>query len=87
MIMEYTPSAKIIEGASEESILIILNCPLNFTPKFQDVWSNAKYKICADGGANRLFDMFSEELRPRYVGIFSPCGIWKLISRSRPQMN
>jgi hypothetical protein len=69
MAMEYTPSLKITEDAATQSILIILNCPLSFTPKFERVWSNAKYSICADGGANRLFDMLGEDVRQRYVSL------------------
>jgi hypothetical protein len=87
MKMEFRPSLKITEGVNKESILIILNCPLNFTRKFQDVWSNSKYKICADGGANRLFDMFTEDLRSHYVGLFKPFETRKLTTNTRSQMN
>ena len=32
---------------------IILNQKIN-CPKFKEIWKNAKIKICADGGLNRL---------------------------------
>jgi hypothetical protein len=76
--MEFTPSLKITGRMDKDSILIILNCPFSFTQKFQDVWSNSYYKICADGGANRLFDLLDEELRPRYVGLLLVVEIQRL---------
>jgi thiamine pyrophosphokinase len=69
--MEFTPSLQITGCSNEDCILIILNCPLRFTPKFHNIWVKSKYKICADGGANRLFDLFDEVSRPLYVSY--PC--------------
>jgi thiamine pyrophosphokinase len=34
--------------------MIILNAPLRPTPLFNTLWGVAKYRICADGAANRL---------------------------------
>jgi hypothetical protein len=34
--------------------LIILNQPLNDIETFETIWSHTDYRICADGGANRL---------------------------------
>lgn len=55
-----------------ENILILLNQPLCSMSKLESLWDNCKsilikihglknegsYRICADGGANRLFDLF-----------------------------
>lgn len=58
---------------STQSCLIILNTPIsNLNPDhFLKLWSQSHLKICADGGANRLFDFASEthstELWPDYI--------------------
>ena len=49
------------DGESDEhvaSCLIILNGPISRPPSriFQHLWERSSYRICADGGANRLFD-------------------------------
>ncbi|KAL6704263.1 thiamine pyrophosphokinase [Coniothyrium glycines] len=43
--------------------LVILNQPITEFAAFARLWRNTGYHICADGGANRLFDMFEGELR------------------------
>ena len=50
--------------------LLILNQPITNFTAFSRLWKNTGYRICADGGANRLFDMFEGELldlRGKYV--------------------
>jgi thiamine pyrophosphokinase len=50
--------------------LLILNQPITNFTAFSRLWKNTGYRICADGGANRLFDMFEDELldlRGKYV--------------------
>ncbi|KAF2683980.1 thiamine pyrophosphokinase-like protein 1 [Lentithecium fluviatile CBS 122367] len=42
--------------------LLILNQPIADFPVFARLWRNTKYRICADGGANRLYDMFEGKL-------------------------
>jgi len=42
--------------------LLILNQPISDFAIFARLWENTKYHICADGGANRLHDMFVGEL-------------------------
>lgn len=49
------------DGESDEhvaSCLVILNGPISRPPSriFQHLWGRSNYRICADGGANRLFD-------------------------------
>jgi thiamine pyrophosphokinase len=39
--------------------LLILNQPISDFGAFSRLWTHARYRICADGGANRLHDMFS----------------------------
>jgi len=51
------------------SCLIILNVPISRPPSrvFEHLWDQSTYRICADGGANRLFDattVSSEEAVP-----------------------
>ncbi|OAQ33456.1 Thiamin pyrophosphokinase [Linnemannia elongata AG-77] len=48
--------------------LIILNQPiLIHRTLFNNVWQNATYRFCADGGANRLYDLLkTDEERSRY---------------------
>jgi thiamine pyrophosphokinase len=58
--------------------LIILNQP--FSPGLlRRLWGSCEWRCCADGGANRLFDLFTrsefvngEMCRALYTYIFSP---------------
>ncbi|KAH7128787.1 thiamine pyrophosphokinase-like protein 1 [Dendryphion nanum] len=51
--------------------LLILNQPIASFALFSRLWKHSRYRICADGGANRLFDMFtgaaSESRRADYL--------------------
>lgn len=54
---------------SKKSALIILNQPFSLGLLWR-VWKASSWKACADGGANRLYDLFSgglEDLRIRYL--------------------
>jgi thiamine pyrophosphokinase len=42
--------------------LLILNQPITNFTLFTRLWKHTDYRICADGGANRLFDMFEGDL-------------------------
>ena len=43
--------------SAENSALIILNQPFSVT-LFDRLWNFCKWHCCADGGANRLYDLF-----------------------------
>jgi thiamine pyrophosphokinase len=45
--------------------LVILNQPISDFAVFALLWKNTRYHICADGGANRLHDMFTGEMESR----------------------
>jgi hypothetical protein len=52
--------------------LLILNQPIASFDVFSRLWGHTNYRICADGGANRLYDMFNSALeaqRENYVRI------------------
>lgn len=58
---------------SEFKTLIILNQPLNGI-NTKKLWEGTELHICGDGGANRLYDIFStEEERSKYIPHFI-CG-------------
>ncbi|KAF1982360.1 thiamine pyrophosphokinase, partial [Aulographum hederae CBS 113979] len=40
--------------------LLILNQPISNFQTFERLWHAADYRVCADGGANRLWDMLGE---------------------------
>ncbi|KAK4999879.1 thiamine pyrophosphokinase [Cryomyces antarcticus] len=39
------------------SALLILNQPIEDAETFDRIWQHTSYRLCADGGANRLYDM------------------------------
>ena len=41
--------------------LLILNQPIASLDLLVSLWQHTRYRICADGGANRLFDLFQGE--------------------------
>ena len=57
-----SPFVSSADGESDKddvaSCLVILNSPISRPPSriFQHLWDRSNYRICADGGANRLFD-------------------------------
>lgn len=54
--------------------LLILNQEISDEKRFEALWENSTVRVCADGGANRLFDFLrnDEQLREKYLpdGIF-----------------
>jgi thiamine pyrophosphokinase len=60
------------EGFATPPHLLILNQPIAHFDVFARLWRHTSYRVCADGGANRLFDMFEGDLavqRENYVCI------------------
>ena len=60
-----------LKNVASTADLLILNQPIAHFDAFARLWKHTGYRICADGGANRLFDMFQGELaiqRESYVG-------------------
>ena len=60
------------ESSSNPPDLLILNQPITHFDAFARLWRHTSYRVCADGGANRLFDMFEGELvaqRENYVSV------------------
>ena len=58
------------EASSAPPDLLILNQPIAHFNAFSHLGKHTGYRVCADGGANRLFDMFEGEVaeqRERYV--------------------
>lgn len=58
------------EASSNPPDLLILNQPIAHFSAFSHLWKHAGYRVCADGGANRLFDMFEGDVagqREQYV--------------------
>ena len=73
------------------SCLIILNRPMNRPPSriFQHLWDRSNYRICADGGANRLFDATtaSSELKEKSApGAYLPDKIKGDLDSLRPNV-
>lgn len=53
------------EQTSAPPNLLILNQPIAHFDAFARLWKHSGYRICADGGANRLYDMFQGDLAQR----------------------
>lgn len=65
---EFTPAEFINgkpRGTTKQWDLLILNQPVQDFHVFECLWKNTDYRICADGAANRLFDMFEGCLEKR----------------------
>lgn len=54
---------------AEKSALLVLNQEINIPSIFLKLWQNFKLIVCADGGANRLYDFFkdNESDRAKYL--------------------
>lgn len=80
MVVEIPDDAYVIRPFSvfspstEDSVskaLIVLNQSLERVSKFLTVWKGCLIHVCADGGANRLYEYFdSEEERQKYIPLY-----------------
>lgn len=54
---------KLVNGAhgDDEVALIILHTPIEDFDYFQRIWSHASFRLCADGAANRLYNLLTEQ--------------------------
>lgn len=73
---KYKPGAYLANGRLPDDVvqpdLLILNQPIADFGVFSRIWSHTCYRICADGGANRLYDMFQGALENRREDYVSP---------------
>lgn len=74
-ICDLDPTIFLVEDVHPETSanppdLLILNQPITDFATFSRLWKHSNYRICADGGANRLHDMFEgdrEKHKDKYV--------------------
>ena len=62
-------TAHMLTSPECQRALVVLNTENGIEPKplFHRVWESSELKICADGGANRLFDSLSSESRDQML--------------------
>lgn len=67
MVETFNPAQflEVTSSSLEPTGLIILNQKIHSQDLFSQVWSKTKYHICADGGANRLYDLFEQDSETR----------------------
>ncbi|SCU88554.1 LANO_0D02432g1_1 [Lachancea nothofagi CBS 11611] len=59
---------KFLSPDHKDSALLILNQKITVECVFEKLWANYNLHVCADGGANQLYEHFhEEELRSKYV--------------------
>lgn len=68
------------EESSTYPDLLILNQPITQFAAFSRLWKHTRYRICADGGANRLFDMFQGDMVPQRNQF-----VWLLLDAGVPE--
>ncbi|KAK3835995.1 MAG: thiamine pyrophosphokinase [Linnemannia elongata] len=64
-----TANSDVMAGHHGKFALIILNQPIRIhRTLFNNLWQNATYRFCADGGANRLYDLLeTDEERSKFL--------------------
>ncbi|EMD62460.1 hypothetical protein GGP41_002016 [Bipolaris sorokiniana] len=61
-LARYLVEQELLDASFARPDLLILNQPITHFTAFEHLWKHSNYHVCADGGANRLFDMFAGEL-------------------------
>ncbi|KAH6573870.1 hypothetical protein BASA50_004886 [Batrachochytrium salamandrivorans] len=73
-VYDFFSTDKVLADTSHRRALLILNQPLCRLSCFETLWQNVSVRMCADGGANRLYDtLATDELRTRFIPNFI-CG-------------
>lgn len=65
--MEFDPGQLLGQNNGQyaaDSSLIILNQPIENVHRLKTLWKNTSYRICADGGADRLHDSLMPDMQP-----------------------
>jgi hypothetical protein len=70
-IMDLDPSTILRVAPGLRARLVILNRPLANVAALATIWQNTVYRICADGGANRLYDLLSSDMSSKIVRFVS----------------
>jgi len=72
-VLNWDPTSFFIrEGSVVPYGVVILNQPLN-VQAFDAIKARASLVVCADGGANRLYESsIEQQLYPDYVGVTRP---------------
>ncbi|KAI8906675.1 thiamine pyrophosphokinase [Entophlyctis helioformis] len=66
-VYDFFASEQLAENAQQRALLV-LNQPLCNLALLKTIWDNVSIRICADGGANRLYDSLgSDELRSKML--------------------
>ncbi|SRR6266480_3187884 len=79
-------------------MLVILNTPIpdysnQNLDAFRRIWENTEPRICADGGANRLYDLFKPpgipnmEAQRKYIGSRDSYVSWLPLARRKINWN
>ncbi|CAK4032653.1 Thiamin pyrophosphokinase [Lecanosticta acicola] len=59
----------------DKTALIILNSPIQDLGLLEALYGHAGYRICCDGGANRLYDLLSQQKTPETLRTLLPNAI------------
>lgn len=59
--IKYFNDSWLLEKTKEDIILVILNTEIEDNIHFKNLIKNANYIVCADGGANRLYDYLKKK--------------------------
>lgn len=69
----YPLACLVREHPVKGSLLLVLNCPISSAYALESVWRSAAYRMCVDGGANRLHDLLDQQpsRREQHVSLAS----------------